>query len=210
MLDFTGAGATATSTIDWRGVWKKSPEAAATAREVQQIRNEGRSRPAVGTKFHAEYSTPWIHQTFIVARRSAAVIWRDPTYYAVAKLMTNIAAGLFIGFSTSKPHLIYRISPVSQVPAAVANFPYNVDNKDSDILPTSRSCRGSSGSPPPDGYQTNEENWHLADEIIADMDVPIRANYSAQAASMAWRTPAALNLVQFPPKRHTHTKTCQE
>ena len=98
MLDVIGAGATATSTIDWHGVWKRSPEAIATALEVQQIHNEGRSRPAVGTKLHAEYSTPWIHQTFIVARRSAAAVWRDPTYVA-AKLMMNIAAGLFIGFT---------------------------------------------------------------------------------------------------------------
>ena len=98
MLDVVGAGATATSTIDWHGVWKKSPEAAATAREIQQIHNEGRNRPAVGTKLHAEYSTSWIHQTFIVTRRSAASIWRDPTY-VTAKLVLNIAAGLFIGFT---------------------------------------------------------------------------------------------------------------
>ena len=41
---------------------------------------------------------PLIHQTTAVARRSAAAIWRDPTY-VTAKLILNIAAGLFIGFT---------------------------------------------------------------------------------------------------------------
>ena len=98
MLDVIGAGATATSTIDWHNVWKKSPEAAASTREIQRIHNEGRNRPAVQTKRRTEYSTSWIHQTIIVARRSAAAIWRDPTY-VTAKFVLNIAAGLFIGFT---------------------------------------------------------------------------------------------------------------
>jgi len=98
MLDVIGAGATATTTIDWRHIWEKSPEAASTAREIHRVHQEGRNRPAVETKLHTEYSTPWIHQTLIVAHRSAAAIWRDPTY-VTAKLMMNIAAGLFIGFT---------------------------------------------------------------------------------------------------------------
>ena len=98
MLDVTGAGATAISTIDWHDVWKKSPEATATAHEIQRIHSEGRSRPAVETKRHTEYSTSWIHQTSVVVRRSAAAIWRNPTY-VTAKFVLNIAAGLFMGFT---------------------------------------------------------------------------------------------------------------
>ena len=98
MLDVIGAGATAISTIDWYGVWKKSPEATTTVHEIQRIHNEGRSRPAVETKRHTEYSTSWIHQTSVVARRNAAAIWRNPTYVR-AKLVLNIAAGLFMGFT---------------------------------------------------------------------------------------------------------------
>ena len=98
MLDVIGAGATATSTIDWHDVWKKSPEAAVTAQELQQIRNEGRRRPIVETKLHAEYSTSWIYQTVVVAKRSTAAIWRDPTYIT-AKLSLYAYGGLFIGFT---------------------------------------------------------------------------------------------------------------
>lgn len=98
MLDVIGAGAAATTTINWHDVWKKSPEATAIVNEIHRIHQEGRSRPAVGTKLHTEYSTSWAHQTLIVAQRSAAAIWRDPTY-VTAKLVLNIAAGLFIGFT---------------------------------------------------------------------------------------------------------------
>ena len=98
MLDVIGAGATATTTIDWHHVWDRSPEAAFTAHEIQRVHQEGRNRPAVETKLHTEYSTSWIYQTLVVTQRSAAAIWRDPTY-VTAKLMMNIVAGLFIGFT---------------------------------------------------------------------------------------------------------------
>ena len=98
MLDVIGAGATATTTIDWYDVWKKSPEATATTQEIQRVHKEGRGRPPVETKLRTEYSTSWIHQTLVVSKRSAAAIWRDPTY-VTAKLVMNIAAGLFIGFT---------------------------------------------------------------------------------------------------------------
>ena len=98
MLDVIGAGATATSTIDWHAAWKRSPEATATAQEIQRIHKEGRNRPAVETTLHSEYSASWIHQTAVVTKRSAAAIWRDPTY-VTAKLVLNIVGGLFIGFT---------------------------------------------------------------------------------------------------------------
>ena len=98
MLDVIGAGATAVSTIDWHAVWQKSPEAIATADEIQQIHKEGRSRPAVETKQHTEYSTSWIHQTTAVVRRGAAAIWRDPVY-VTARVAGNIAGPIFLGFT---------------------------------------------------------------------------------------------------------------
>jgi ATP-binding cassette subfamily G (WHITE) protein 2 (SNQ2) len=98
MLEVIGAGATATSTIDWYDVWKKSPEATAAALEIQRIHEEGRSQPAVETKQHTEYSTSWIHQTSVVVRRGAAAIWRNPGY-VIAKSISNVAGSLFVGFT---------------------------------------------------------------------------------------------------------------
>lgn len=98
MLDVIGAGATATSTIDWHAVWQKSPEATATAYEIQEIHKEGRNRPAVETKQHTEYSTSWVHQTSVVVRRGLAAIWRDPVY-VTARLAANTIGPLFLGFT---------------------------------------------------------------------------------------------------------------
>lgn len=98
MLDVIGAGATASSTIDWNTVWKRSFEATATAQEIQRIHHNGRNRPAVETNLHTEYSTSWLNQTITVARRTSASIWRNPTY-VTAKLVLNICGGLFIGFT---------------------------------------------------------------------------------------------------------------
>ena len=98
ILDVIGAGATATSAIDWHTVWKKSPEATATVQEIQKIHNKGRNRPTIKTKLPGGYSTSWIHQTIVVSKRSAASIWRNPTY-VMAKLVLNICGGLFIGFT---------------------------------------------------------------------------------------------------------------
>ena len=98
MLDVIGAGVTATSTIDWHTVWKKSPEATFTAQEIRRIDHEGRNRPAVETMLYSEYSASWIRQTTVVTKRSAAAIWRNPTY-VIAKLVLYICGGLFIGFT---------------------------------------------------------------------------------------------------------------
>jgi len=98
MLDVIGAGATATSTTDWHAVWQKSPEATATAHEIQKIHKEGQSRLAVETKQHTEYSTSWIHQTSVVVRRGAAAIWRNPVYVA-ARLAANTFGPLFLGLT---------------------------------------------------------------------------------------------------------------
>jgi ATP-binding cassette subfamily G (WHITE) protein 2 (SNQ2) len=93
MLDVIGTGATAISTAEWHNVWKKSPEATATAHEVQWIHDGGRSRPAVETKRH----TSLIRRSCVVARCGAAAICRDPTY-VTAKFILNVAGGLFVGF----------------------------------------------------------------------------------------------------------------
>jgi hypothetical protein len=38
--------------------------------------------------------------------------------------------------SASQPHIVHRISPISQVPPTVTNIPHDADNKDTNILPT--------------------------------------------------------------------------
>jgi len=101
MLDVIGAGATASTSIDWHETWKNSPEAAKLEDELQRIHAEGRSRPVVQTEQRAEFATSWTHQAIALTQRNYQAYWRNPTYL-MAKLVLNIAGGLLIGFTFYK------------------------------------------------------------------------------------------------------------
>ncbi|KAF8477639.1 ABC-2 type transporter-domain-containing protein [Russula ochroleuca] len=101
ILDVIGAGATATTEIDWDSVWKNSPEARVVDEELETLLQDGRKRHAVDTAQHSEFSTPWVYQTKTLWEREVIRHWRDPTYL-MAKLALNLVAGLFIGFTFYK------------------------------------------------------------------------------------------------------------
>jgi ATP-binding cassette, subfamily G (WHITE), member 2, SNQ2 len=63
MLEVIGAGATATSEIDWHNaVWMQTPECKAVQNEIDCIHVDGRARPYVAMEKLPEYSAPWIQQ----------------------------------------------------------------------------------------------------------------------------------------------------
>ncbi|KAF8888618.1 pleiotropic drug resistance ABC transporter [Infundibulicybe gibba] len=101
MLDVIGAGATATSAQDWHSIWRESNEAREVQNSIDDIHAQGRQRPPVATTIHSEFATSWFHQVKLLSRRQASFHWRDPTYL-MAKLVLNIFAGLFIGFTFFK------------------------------------------------------------------------------------------------------------
>ena len=98
MLDVIGAGATATSEMDWHKIWLKSEESKKVQIEVEKIHKEGRSRPPVAATLQHEFATNWFYQVALLFKRNAQAYWRDPTYL-MAKLVLNIVGGLFIGFT---------------------------------------------------------------------------------------------------------------
>nr|GAT45631.1 pleiotropic drug resistance ABC transporter protein [Mycena chlorophos] len=117
MLDVIGAGATAASTQDWfvvtfihvddilipsrDAIWRKSSESSEVRQELERIHAGGKARGAVAAEFNAEFATPWTQQAASLLRRDIRFRWRNPTYL-MAKLLLNIAAGLFIGFTFFK------------------------------------------------------------------------------------------------------------
>ncbi|TFK52827.1 hypothetical protein OE88DRAFT_1711701 [Heliocybe sulcata] len=101
MLDVIGAGATATSELDWYNVWKQSKEAEDLGKELDAIHDEGRKRPPVQTTLHTEFSTSWTHQVAQLTKRDMQAHWRSPTYL-LAKTILNVVGGLFIGFTFFK------------------------------------------------------------------------------------------------------------
>ncbi|KAI6145202.1 ABC-2 type transporter-domain-containing protein [Pisolithus tinctorius] len=99
ILDVIGAGATATSEIDWHAVWKASPEAAELASEIEQLHTEGQSRPVVETHVThlcSRFATSWMTQFLMLTERGLVSYWRNPTYM-MSKVVLNIAAGFIIG-----------------------------------------------------------------------------------------------------------------
>lgn len=101
MLEVIGAGATATTTVDWHTVWKKSDEAAQALNEIQRIQEEGRKKPPVQATRKSAFATSWGYQVSVLTERAFSAYWRNPTYL-LAKMILNIAAGLFIGFTFFK------------------------------------------------------------------------------------------------------------
>jgi len=101
MLDVIGAGAAATSEQTWHQIWLNSRECKDVQRALDNIHSEGRSRPTVGLTLHTEFATPLMTQIGELLQRNAQAYWRNPTYL-MAKLISNIVGGLFIGFTFFK------------------------------------------------------------------------------------------------------------
>ncbi|KAH9934163.1 pleiotropic drug resistance ABC transporter [Fomitopsis serialis] len=101
ILDVIGAGATATTDIEWHDAWKKSQEAQNVNKDLEHINAEGRERPPVQASMTGAFPTRWGYQLWTLLSRDLQYRWRDPSYM-VAKLGVNIAAGLLIGFTFFK------------------------------------------------------------------------------------------------------------
>lgn len=98
MLDTIGAGATATTSIDWHDIWMKSQEAAELQEQIEQIHSNGRAQPKVATERRSEFATSWMHQAVALTKRNFQAYWRNPTYL-IAKAVLNLAGGLLVGFT---------------------------------------------------------------------------------------------------------------
>ncbi|KZT04452.1 pleiotropic drug resistance ABC transporter [Laetiporus sulphureus 93-53] len=101
ILDVIGAGATATSEVDWYDVWKKSQESRELTHELGDIHSEGRKRPPVAAITRGAYHTSWWYQVTLLLQRDTQAHWRNLPYM-MSKFMVSIAGGLLIGFTFFK------------------------------------------------------------------------------------------------------------
>ncbi|TNY24740.1 putative SNQ2-ABC transporter [Rhodotorula diobovata] len=109
ILDVIGAGASAKSDKDWASLWNESEESKKVQREIDQFHAEKEGEASAADKSPdagLDYAAPRWQQFTVVLRRTFQHYNRDPTYVG-AKLMLNIVAGLFIGFS-------FWMSPLDQ------------------------------------------------------------------------------------------------
>ncbi|KAG2062978.1 P-loop containing nucleoside triphosphate hydrolase protein, partial [Suillus decipiens] len=102
MLDVIGAGATASTSVDWHNVWRILPEAAVLEDELGRIHAEGRSLPVVQTELHTQYATSWKHQTIALAQRNFQAYWRNLIYGLVTVSCSHSVSSVGdIGFCLS-------------------------------------------------------------------------------------------------------------
>lgn len=101
MLDVIGAGATATSSVDWHEKWLHSSEAVQVQQQLDELHSEGRKRPAVQASIQSDFATSWAFQLITLIGRGFTSYWRNP-YYLLAKLVLNIVAGILVGFTFFK------------------------------------------------------------------------------------------------------------
>ncbi|OCB87187.1 hypothetical protein A7U60_g5703 [Sanghuangporus baumii] len=101
MLDVIGAGATATSVIDWHDVWDRSDEAAKFKIHLREIHEEGRKMPPVRETYRSEFAAPWVSQVRELTIRANIIYWRNPTYI-LSKQFLSTSAGLLAGFTFFK------------------------------------------------------------------------------------------------------------
>ncbi|KAF8593780.1 hypothetical protein BDV93DRAFT_566150 [Ceratobasidium sp. AG-I] len=98
MLDVIGAGATASSSIDWHTTWKSVAESTALEREFVDMYEHGRRQPTNADERHSEFAATYENQL------SGLLVRSFPLYptYIMSKLLLNVFAGLFIGFTFFK------------------------------------------------------------------------------------------------------------
>ncbi|CAE6479478.1 unnamed protein product [Rhizoctonia solani] len=101
MLDVIGAGATASTDIDWNAAWKKSPEAKDLEKELERIHSQGREQRAPSDDKVSAYATRFPNQLRVLLHRAFIHSVRSPDY-VMSKIFLNIFSGLFIGFTFFK------------------------------------------------------------------------------------------------------------
>lgn len=86
---------------DWHGLWKESDEFHVAQRQIEEFHSTYQAKVSAadtaadsGRRYAAHTTT----QIYLVTQRAFQNYWRDSNYI-IAKIMLNIAAGLFVGFS---------------------------------------------------------------------------------------------------------------
>lgn len=100
ILQVIGAGATAKADRDWADVWEQTNDGKAVIKDTMAVKAEFSSRASQHDEVEAEhtYAVSWFSQYKAVQHRVFQIYWRSPDYI-MAKIMLNVVAGLFLGFT---------------------------------------------------------------------------------------------------------------
>lgn len=100
ILQVIGAGATAKADRDWADIWEQSLDGRAAIDETIAIKVEYKESadPAQHDEPEGSYAVSWLTQYKAVQRRAFQIYWRSPEYI-MGKVVLNVVAGLFLGFT---------------------------------------------------------------------------------------------------------------
>jgi hypothetical protein len=101
ILQAIGAGATAKEDCDWADIWEQRDDGKAAIQATLAVKAEyaldtnqqDSNQDATDT-----YAVSWFSQYNAVQRRVFQIYWRS-TDYIKAKVLPNVVAGLFLGFT---------------------------------------------------------------------------------------------------------------
>jgi len=100
VLEVTDVKATVSPTPDRRAAWIESRGLRTLNFELEEFARCERSL-SIRTKRHSQHCTAWLYQVATLLQRDMLGCWQDPMYLLV-KLVLNVIAGLFIGFTFFK------------------------------------------------------------------------------------------------------------
>ncbi len=105
MLDVIGAGSNAATTNDWNDIWTKSELHREAAEEIKMLNVQHDAEKAHNQDHNANsgtnYAEPWWVQYRAFQYRLFLHYWRTVPF-VVSKIMLNVVAGLFLGFTFYK------------------------------------------------------------------------------------------------------------
>ncbi|KIW28533.1 hypothetical protein, variant 2 [Cladophialophora immunda] len=109
ILDVIGAAMSPKSNQDWNATWMSSDEYRYMSEEMQSLHDQFIDSPSQQLKKHGHsnhrtassgttFAEPWATQYLAVQLRLFVHYWRIPQYI-MGKIMLNVVAGLFLGFT---------------------------------------------------------------------------------------------------------------
>jgi hypothetical protein len=129
ILNVIGAGATAKKSQNFGDVWAQSEDAKRMVEDILRFKTEYKdsTNPGGDEGSDLTFAVPWVTQYKAVQMRVFQNYWRDPSYVN-AKMLLNIVAGLFLGFTYwMSPNSVQGMQNKVRSPSFRTSFGFDSD-----------------------------------------------------------------------------------
>jgi ATP-binding cassette subfamily G (WHITE) protein 2 (SNQ2) len=121
ILDVIGAGSNSATKTDWNEIWTKTEGCQQVVRDIKKLQDDyavdHKSSQGDRKVRQGDFAEPWWTQYRAFQSRLYLHYWRSPPY-VMGKIMLNVVAGLFLGFTfykedSSVQGLQNKVRPIS-------------------------------------------------------------------------------------------------